>query len=112
MKSVFLLQHSYERSETGEEETKLIGVYSNKEKAQEAKTRLSLQSGFKDFPENFFIDEYEIDQDNWRDGFILVEYLSSKLAEHECDHTFKHYTRFTKGRTSIYYQKNFIKLFL
>ncbi len=71
MKSVFILQHSYERSETGEEETKLIGVYSNKEKAQRAKKRLSLQSGFKDFPNNFFIDEYEIDQDNWCEGFIF-----------------------------------------
>jgi hypothetical protein len=74
MKSVFILQHSYELSETGEEETKFIGVYSSKEKAQEAINRLSLQPGFKDFPDYFFIDEYEIDQDNWCEGFTTETY--------------------------------------
>ena len=33
MKTVFILQHSYEPSDDGVEETKLIGVYSSKEKA-------------------------------------------------------------------------------
>ena len=74
MKSVFILQHSYELAETGEEETKFIGVYSSKEKAQEAISRLSLQPGFKDLTEYFFIDEYEIDQDNWCDGFVTEIY--------------------------------------
>ena len=74
MKSVFVLQHSYEMSETGEEETKFIGVYSSKDKAQAAVKRLSLQPGFKDFPDYFHIDEYEIDQDNWTEGFVTESY--------------------------------------
>ena len=65
MKSVFILRHAYEQSQTGEEETKFIGVYSSKQKAQEAIKRLSLQPGFKDFPDYFFIEEYDIDQDNF-----------------------------------------------
>jgi hypothetical protein len=70
MKSVFVLQHSYELSETGEDETKFIGVYSTMEKAQEAVLRLSKQPGFKDFSDYFYINEYEIDQDNWCEGFV------------------------------------------
>jgi hypothetical protein len=74
MKSVFILQHSYESSDTGEEETKFIGVYSSKKKAQEAIERLSRQPGFKDLPDYFYIDEYEIDQDNWCEGFVIERY--------------------------------------
>jgi len=74
MKSVFILQHSCESSDTGEEETKFIGVYSSKEKAEEAIARLSKQPGFKDLPDHFNIDEYKIDQDNWYEGFVTERY--------------------------------------
>lgn len=74
MKSVFILQHSYELSESGEKDTKFIGVYSSREKAQAAIERLSLQPGFKDYPDYFYIDEYEIDQDDWCEGFAAVNY--------------------------------------
>ncbi len=74
MKSVFILQHSYESSDTGEEETKFIGVYSSKEKAEEAFARLSKQPGFRDLPNYFNTDEYEIDQDNWCEGFVTEKY--------------------------------------
>jgi hypothetical protein len=74
MKSVFILQHSYELSDTGEEEIKFIGVYSTMKKAQEAIERLSVQPGFKDLPDYFYIDEYKIDQDNWSEGFITERY--------------------------------------
>jgi len=74
MKSVYILQHSYETSDTGEEKTKFIGVYSTKGKAQETVKRLSSQPGFKDFPDCFYIDEYEIDQDTWIEGFVTEAY--------------------------------------
>lgn len=74
MKIVFILQHSYELSETGAKETKLIGVYSSKTKAEAAIGRLSKQPGFKDFPDCFHIDEYEIDQDNWCEGFATEKH--------------------------------------
>ena len=71
MESVFILQHSYE---SPEEQTKFIGVYSSREKAQEAISRLSSQPGFKNFPDNFYIDEYQIDQDNWSEGFVTAPF--------------------------------------
>lgn len=74
MKTVFILRHSYELSDTGKEETKFIGVYSSKEKAEKAIERLSKQPEFRDFPDYFYIDEYEIDQDNWCEGFVTETY--------------------------------------
>ena len=70
MKSVFLLEHSYEISDTGEQETKTIGIYSSRDKAEQAINRLIKQPGFRDFPEYFNIDEYIVDQDHWEEGFI------------------------------------------
>jgi hypothetical protein len=70
MKNVYVLHHSYELEDC--EETKLIGVYSSKESAKQAITRLKTQSGFCDHPNNFSIDRYQIDQDNWEDGFTTM----------------------------------------
>jgi len=74
MKSVFVLQHSYESSISREEETKFIGVYSSKDKAKKAADRLSQQPGFKELTDYFYIDEYKIDQDHWEEGFITQTY--------------------------------------
>lgn len=69
MKTVFLLQHSYEVGEF--DETKVIGIYSSKEKAEETVKRYKQLPGFKDYPDEcFYIDEYELDSDNWQEGFI------------------------------------------
>ena len=70
MKDVYVLQHSYELEDC--EETKLIGVYSSEKAAKKAITRLQTQSGFCDYPNNFSIDRYQIDQDNWEEGFITM----------------------------------------
>ena len=74
MKSVFLLQHSYEMPDTGEQETKTIGIYSTREMAEKAIARLVKQPGFKDLPDYFNIDEYEVDKDHWQDGFYTEGY--------------------------------------
>jgi len=74
MKLAYVLHHSYESSDTGEEETKLIGVYSSRKNAGEAIRRLRNQPGFKDLPEYFSIDEYVFDQDNWAEGFVAEKY--------------------------------------
>lgn len=69
MKSVFLLQHSYEIEEF--DETKTIGIYSSKEKAEEAILRYKELPGFRDYPVKcFYIDKYELDLDHWQEGFI------------------------------------------
>lgn len=67
MKSVFILQHSYEIDES--EQTKIIGIYSTRDKANAAVEKFKTLPGFRDYPESFYIDEYEIDQNNWNEGF-------------------------------------------
>ncbi|MCM3630409.1 hypothetical protein M3194_24045 [Paenibacillus glycanilyticus] len=71
MKTIFIVQHSYEVGEDGlYDETKLIGVYSSKEKAESVVKRYKRLPGFKDYLDAFYISEYEIDKDNWTEGFI------------------------------------------
>ena len=70
MKDVYILHHSFELNEC--EETKLIGVYSSEKAAKEAIVRLRAQSGFCDYPDNFQIDCYSIDQDHWEEGFSTI----------------------------------------
>ena len=71
MASVFVLQHVHSR-EDGVEDVKFIGVYSSREKADAAVTRLSCQPGFSDAPDGFHIDEYRADQDYWVEGYVVV----------------------------------------
>jgi hypothetical protein len=82
MKTVFVLQHLHVLP-SGEEDTKLIGTYSSKENARAAIDRLKLQPGFCDYPRlidplvddegsGFYLDEYELDKDHWREGFVTV----------------------------------------
>jgi hypothetical protein len=82
MKTVFVLQHLHIHP-GGEEDTKLIGTYSSSETAHAAIARLRVQPGFCDYPRlidplvedresGFYLDEYELDKDNWSEGFITV----------------------------------------
>ena len=51
MKRLFVLQHAYQHGlEDREEEVKFIGVYSSREKAEDAVRRLILQPGFREHP--------------------------------------------------------------
>lgn len=70
--TVFVLQHSHELD--GCDETKFIGVYSSLSSAEEAKQRLRLQPGFKNYPDDFSVDAYELDVDHWKEGFISGEW--------------------------------------
>ena len=70
MRSVYVLQHSYELG--GCDETKFIGVYSTRRRAQAAVRRLRRQPGFRDRPNDFHIDEYAIDRDHWVEGFFTM----------------------------------------
>ena len=55
-----------------ETEDKLCGVYSTEARAREAQSRLVLQPGFKDHPDDFHIDAHRIDEPQWTDGFVTV----------------------------------------
>ncbi|MBL0104116.1 MAG: hypothetical protein IPP51_10440 [Bacteroidetes bacterium] len=76
MKTVFILHHSYELE--GQEETKLIGVYSTEKQAQLAISRLKDKNGFKYLPDAFVISENEIDKDNWTEGFATLTSIQVK----------------------------------
>ena len=67
---VFALQHSYE-DEDGVEDVKVIGIYSSRQLAESAKVRLREQPGFREKVGGFHIDEYLLDEDNWKEGFVL-----------------------------------------
>jgi hypothetical protein len=71
MASVFVLQHLHCR-EDGVEDTKFIGVYSSRDKAQAAVMRLNGLPGFVDAPDGFTIDEYPVDQDHWAEGYVAA----------------------------------------
>jgi hypothetical protein len=82
MKSVFIVQHLTVLP-SGQEDIKLIGVYRSSEAAQAAIERLRIHPGFRDHPsvidplmdedeQGFYIDEYELDEDQWAEGFVTV----------------------------------------
>lgn len=82
MKSVFILQH-LNVLPGGEEDVKLIGVYRTRALAETAARRTGKMPGFCDHPsiivdghqgapDGFYIDEYELDMDNWQEGFVTM----------------------------------------
>jgi hypothetical protein len=75
---VYVVQHLHVQDD-GEEDVKLIGVYSNREAAEQAVDRLRLQPGFCDTPDRFSIDPYTLDQDHWTEGYVTIVHGSKKL---------------------------------
>lgn len=68
---VFLLWHVNEMP-GGEEDFKLIGVYSTAELAEQARQRTVTLPGFRDLPTGFVVDRYTLDRDHWTEGFVTV----------------------------------------
>jgi hypothetical protein len=66
--NVFLLWHVNELSD-GEENSKLIGVYSTRLLADESQKLAAQLPGFRNRPQGFIINSYEINRDEWREGF-------------------------------------------
>ena len=50
----------------------LIGVYRTEDDAKSAIERLRIKPGFVDVPDGFQICPYELNIDNWTDGYITV----------------------------------------
>lgn len=71
---ILYMVHHVNRPDTEDEDEKLIGIYSTKQKAEEAVKRLSEQPGFSESPENFDIGEIGIDEDYWTEGFVTVHH--------------------------------------
>ena len=85
MIKIYLLQHSYEieiHDDLKVDETKVIGIYSTYENADRVKEKLKVRKGFNRFSEDcFYIDEYELDQDNWTDGFVTWDSTDNNWIE-------------------------------
>ena len=82
MVRVFLLEHLHILNDD-EESVKTLGIYSTRDSAIAAVERFRQLPGFRDLPqfanheepgpaEGFIIDEYELDQDSWSDGYRTV----------------------------------------
>jgi hypothetical protein len=82
MSRVFLLQHLHILN-SDEEDLKNLGIYSTRDAALAAVERFRVRPGFKDCPlfadtsapgpaEGFYVDEYELDQDSWSEGYDTV----------------------------------------
>lgn len=82
MKTIFVLQHVNVLPD-GVEDVKLIGVYRSCMAARAAIERLKVQPGFCDHPRlvdpqtdneisGFCLDEYELDKDHWKEGFVTA----------------------------------------
>ena len=65
---VIVLHHAH-RLAPDQEDIKLIGVYSSHEQARAAQNRISALPGFNDATDGFQFDEYEIDTDQWTEGY-------------------------------------------
>lgn len=76
MKAVFVVEHSYELN--GIDETKFIGVYSSKKEAENAISKLKLQAGFKDRPNDFHLNKVEINKTAWTEGYVTIEDIETK----------------------------------
>ena len=82
MNRVFVIQHLH-LIKGEEEDVKLLGVYSSHDEAVAAVERFRQLPGFKDIPnmanpslpgpaEGFYIDEFELNQDCWSEGYVTV----------------------------------------
>ena len=71
MAKVFVLQHVHTLDD-GTEDVKLVGVYSSRENAQAAASRLAQAPGFSEAPDGFDIDEYQLDKDQWVEGYSTL----------------------------------------
>ena len=69
--NVYLLQHVH-LLEDGAEDVKIVGLYSSRESAEAAITRLSRVAGFSDAPAGFHVDEYVLDHDQWVEGYSTL----------------------------------------
>jgi hypothetical protein len=54
------------------DDVKLLGVYSTEERARERIGRARSLPGFRDEPDCFHVDRYEVDRDTWETGYATL----------------------------------------
>src|SRR5437879_5466761 len=65
---VFVVQHVHDLDNA--EDVKFIGVYSTRERANQAVEALRAQPGFRESSVGFHIDQYELDEVHWKEGYV------------------------------------------
>jgi hypothetical protein len=71
MDSVFIVWHVH-RIVDDQEDEKLLGVYRTEQDATAAIARAREKPGFRDCPDGFAIDAYELNKDHWAEGFVTL----------------------------------------
>ncbi|MFJ6088175.1 hypothetical protein ACIQI8_43140 [Streptomyces sp. NPDC092369] len=54
------------------DDVKLLGIYSTLDRVEERVRQARLLPGFREEPKCFHFDAYELDEDNWIEGFVRV----------------------------------------
>ena len=73
---VYLLQHEFELE--GREESFMLGVFSDRQHAEEAQAYFETQPGFRDHLDGFTISETVLNQRMWSEGFVLYRHRSKR----------------------------------
>lgn len=66
MRVYYRLTHQYKKESWVEADVKCIGFFESLEIAQAALEKVKDQPGFRDWPDNFRIDELELDKIDWK----------------------------------------------
>ncbi len=84
MSQIYIVEHSYELN--GCDETKLVGIFSTLFKAQEIVEKYKSLPGFEDYQEDFFINKYEYNFTDWKEGFCTKKrYILEGVPLHNMD---------------------------
>jgi hypothetical protein len=54
------------------DDVKLLGVYSTRQRAEDRISSARLLPGFRDDPDCFMIDVYQVDRDTWEEGYVRI----------------------------------------
>ncbi|HMI97957.1 MAG TPA: hypothetical protein VK479_15720 [Micropepsaceae bacterium] len=68
MTTVYVLWHTYQKT-SGDDEEKLIGIYSTEGNARTIIERIKSKPGFRDHPTGFQVVPVTLDQSEWLEGF-------------------------------------------
>ncbi len=68
LNSVYILYHTRVDA-FGCENDKCLGVFSDLDKVEQAKQYALKQKGFRDYPDGFSVSEYQINKQEWPEGF-------------------------------------------
>jgi len=68
--SVYIVEHSYELDKC--DETKFIGAFSSYDLAESIVKEYKKLPGFQHYTDGFYIEKYELDVPEWKEGFITI----------------------------------------